>query len=387
MKKVLLFILKFLVSIFILAFGLTLTIFIFHKVKSLGEYNTLKKEGFINLYPIDDYHLNIYRIGKKNSSHKIIGISGLGVNDYNVRMSFVNKVLEEDYELIYIDRAGYGYSDDNNKKQTVKRIVNDYREALKKANIEEPYILMPHSIGGVYATYWESMYPNEIESVIFIDSTVIEPIKETSNNKKDYTEYLELLSNRLGLQRLALRTNYPQLPSRFSKKEQKYSDYLNIKGSMNKAIYSETKLHNTNINETFKNIKKNDIPKLYISSTRGAEDIIDLENDLLWITKRKKEMGLKTITKTPSKAKLEKTIKENKKWEINHLKPYTDLLGNTTIEHLSGDHFIFEQKPNELTDIIKDYIDDLDKQNVVINNADDDEEPTVKHDCLTSIIC
>ena len=382
MKRFLEIVFKVLISLFMIFFALILSVFVIHKIKGINEYNTLKKDGYINKLPTKDYVLNMHRIGKKTSKHKIVAISGLGVNNYSIQMSFVNKVLQEDYELIYIDRAGYGYSEDTNKKQTVKRIVNDYRNALKNANIEGPFILMPHSVGGVYATYWESMYPDEIESVIFLDSTIVEPVKESKNNKKDYNKYIKLITNRLGLQRLNLRKNFSKLPSRYTKKEQRYSDYLDIKASMNKAIFSETKEKNSNINETFKNIKKNDIPKLYISSTHGAEDVIDLENDLLWINKRNKELGLKTL----SKSNLEKKIKQNEKWEEKHLKPYTDLLGNTEIEHLSGYHFIFEQKPNELTDIIKDYIEDLDKQNAVFN-LDDEEEPTVSHDCLTSIIC
>mgnify|MGYP002520438886 CR=1 FL=1 len=36
----------------------------------------------------------------------------------------------------------------------------------KGFNIIGEYILLPHSLGGVYATYWESMYPDEIKGVI-----------------------------------------------------------------------------------------------------------------------------------------------------------------------------------------------------------------------------
>ena len=60
-------------------------------------------------------------------------------------MSFVNDELKDDYEIIYIDRAGYGYSDDTSIEQTVERVVSDYRNALNSAGIEGPYILLPHS--------------------------------------------------------------------------------------------------------------------------------------------------------------------------------------------------------------------------------------------------
>lgn len=167
-KKLKLF-LKILLGIIIVLLLSIIVIFVVHKIKSNNEYNELKDLGYINKYSAGDYDLNIYRIGNKNSKHKLIGISGLGVHNYSIEMTFVNEQLKNDYEIIYIDRAGYGYSDDTSKTQTVEQIVSDYRTALKSSGIEAPYILMPHSIGGAYATYWESTYPDEIEGVIFID--------------------------------------------------------------------------------------------------------------------------------------------------------------------------------------------------------------------------
>lgn len=173
MKNKFKIILKGLLAIVVLLFVLLLINFVVHKIKSNNEYKELEKLGYINKYPAGDYNLNIYRIGNKNSKHKIVALSGLGINDFSIEMSFVNDILKDDYEIIYIDRAGYGYSDDTSKKQTVEQVVSDYRTALKNAEINGPYVLLPHSFGGIYATYWESIYQDEIEGVIFIDSSEI----------------------------------------------------------------------------------------------------------------------------------------------------------------------------------------------------------------------
>ena len=77
--------------------------------------------------------------------------------------------------------------------------------------------------------------------------------------------------------------------------------------------------------------------------------------------KTKQELGLKTITTMPSDDKITQLIEQNIEIEKKQIIPYIDLLGNTEIKLLSGDHYIFEQKPDELTRIIKDYINDLDK--------------------------
>ena len=54
---------------------------------------------------------------------------------------------------------------------TVEHVVEHYRTALQNAGIQQPYVLMPHSMGGVYATYWQSRYPDEIETVMIIDGS------------------------------------------------------------------------------------------------------------------------------------------------------------------------------------------------------------------------
>lgn len=79
--------------------------------------------------------------------------------------------LETDNRVVFIDRAGYGFSDDTDHEMTTESIVEDYRKALQNAGIKAPYILMPHSIGGAYANYWSSKYPDEIEAVVFVDGT------------------------------------------------------------------------------------------------------------------------------------------------------------------------------------------------------------------------
>ena len=51
-----------------------------------------------------------------------------------------------------------------------------------------------------------------------------------------------------------------------------------------------------------------------------------------------------------------KVIEEMIKWEKERIKPYINLLGNTEIVYLPGDHMIFEQRPDELAQIIKEFI-------------------------------
>ena len=53
-----------------------------------------------------------------------------------------------------------------NREQTVENIVQEIRHALKEADIQGPYILMPHSISGVYSMYYANTYPDEVKAVM-----------------------------------------------------------------------------------------------------------------------------------------------------------------------------------------------------------------------------
>lgn len=360
MKIVLKNIMKILLFVIIISLLFIIINFIVHKVKSKNEYNYLNEIGYINKYDAGEYKLNIYRVGNSESKHKIIAISGLGINDYSVEMSFVNDELKDDYEIIYIDRAGYGYSDDTPIEQTVERVVSDYRNALNSAGIEGPYILLPHSYGGVFATYWESIYPEEVEGVVFADTS------ELGLNMWDEEEYnisfvnhLELFASKLGLHRLVLGNYFYPLPRYYSKENQKIADYLNIYSITNKAKLSEIKEMNSNTNKAYNSIVSNDIPKIYISSSSAFRTIDEFKQYINWINDRQEELGEEKI-KMPSDEIIETYIDEFIKWEEEKIIPYINLLGNAKLILLPGNHLIFQEKPEELSKIIKDFIISLD---------------------------
>ena len=78
---------------------------------------------------------------------------------------------QKDHKVVVVESFGYGWSDITEKERTVENIVEEIRTALKKANIEGPYILMPHSISGIYSMYYANKYPKEVKAIIGNDPT------------------------------------------------------------------------------------------------------------------------------------------------------------------------------------------------------------------------
>jgi pimeloyl-ACP methyl ester carboxylesterase len=68
-------------------------------------------------------------------------------------------------------RAGYPGSDPASGPRDAATIVSELRSELKRRGILPPYVLVGHSLGGLYMQYFARQYPDEIEGLVLVDST------------------------------------------------------------------------------------------------------------------------------------------------------------------------------------------------------------------------
>ena len=111
----------------------TVVTYIVHRVKTKEELDILQQNGLYNPVSVGDYSLNVAKFGNEDGKHTIVAIAGLGMGDCSVSMRQMTACLEEDNLVVFVDRAGYGLSDDTNNEMTLEYIVEDYRKALKNS--------------------------------------------------------------------------------------------------------------------------------------------------------------------------------------------------------------------------------------------------------------
>lgn len=68
------------------------------------------------------------------------------------------------------DRAGLGWSDPSPKPRTAEVITDELHTLLGNAGIEAPYILVGHSLGGIFVREDQYKYPDEVDGIILVDS-------------------------------------------------------------------------------------------------------------------------------------------------------------------------------------------------------------------------
>ncbi|MBP0967415.1 MAG: alpha/beta fold hydrolase, partial [Oscillospiraceae bacterium] len=247
-------------SIVLIALFLT-GVLLFHPLMIKHNRNMLTEKGYYHPVSVGEHSLNLLKFGNENGSHRIVALAGFGIGDSSVSMRKMTAELENDHQLIFLDRAGYGASDDTKADMNVGAIVENYRTALKNANADAPYTLMAHSIAGVYASYWVSKYPDEIDSVILLDSTwLLDENAEDNVTPMVISQYLQFFAAKTGLVDLLMPSSVDG-----TKEEKRIAKALTSMTMDSRALISEAKLEPENIKDTLDVLIPNDIPKLYVN--------------------------------------------------------------------------------------------------------------------------
>lgn len=86
------------------------------------------------------------------------------------------EVASETTALAY-NRAGYGKSAAIPEPRDGTHIVEELRTLLKAQDLPPPYILVGHSLGGLYMQLFARKYPKEVSALVLVDSTHPDQLK------------------------------------------------------------------------------------------------------------------------------------------------------------------------------------------------------------------
>ncbi|SLJ98763.1 alpha/beta fold hydrolase [Arthrobacter sp. P2b] len=114
--------------------------------------------------------LNVVRAGTEGGQPLVL-LSGLGTIAPGLDFAPLIRELAA-YDVIVVERFGYGYSDMSAPDRTVENISAELHEALSSLDIGKPYVLAGHSIAGFYTLDYANRYPGEVSAVIGIDPSV-----------------------------------------------------------------------------------------------------------------------------------------------------------------------------------------------------------------------
>lgn len=277
MKKALKITGKIILWVLAIIAALLVCIFAFNRISLAGEKKILSSQKISQMVEVDGKKMSIYTEG--DGEHTLVFLAGSGATapilDF---MPFANR-FSKDCKIVIAEKFGYGFSDEFNGSRDIETRVRQYRDALKAADIQGPYILCPHSYSGLEAIYWAQNFPDEVEAIIGLDMAVpraydsfddelISSIKSTNTLKRSL--------NKLGIVRVLV-GGY--LPKDVSAEEQKLIKSIICRGYCNKTVSSESAY----IFEDIKVLDSKPVPNvptlLIVSDGTVADGWIDCQKD------------------------------------------------------------------------------------------------------------
>jgi len=129
---------------------------------------------------VDNRTVELY--SKQNGSPTVVFENGLGGT-----MQWWSKIIpkiEDNISVFAYNRAGYGKSASVKSEHDGEHIVEELRTTLKSNGIVPPYILVGHSLGGLYMQYFARKYPGDVKALILVDSTHPNQLEGDGNPEK-----------------------------------------------------------------------------------------------------------------------------------------------------------------------------------------------------------
>lgn len=170
-------------------------------------HNTYYKTQLKNIEPygqmveVENKNMHIYSMG--DGEETIVLLPGHGVPLPSADFAPLMRKLSEKYKVVAVDYFGMGFSDETDKPRNCENYTNEIREALRGLDIKPPYILMPHSISGIYSEYYATKYPEEVKGMILLDTTSTDFTMEIPENILKQFEIAKFQQS-IGIQRLVL---------------------------------------------------------------------------------------------------------------------------------------------------------------------------------------
>lgn len=121
------------------------------------------------LVPVDGKQMNVVVSGTGDET--IVLLPGLGTAAPGLDFQPLVAELDDTHRVIAVEPFGTGLSDQTDSPRTAENIVREVHEALQQLGVDR-YVLMGHSIAGVYALEYSETYPDELVAFVGIDSSV-----------------------------------------------------------------------------------------------------------------------------------------------------------------------------------------------------------------------
>lgn len=252
--------------IIVVIFGMVLLWILFHLILCKAEESRQQQRG--KYVTVKEKNMNVYAVGEGNTT--IVMMPGLGTTAPILDFEPLVLALSKDYRIVIVEPFGYGWSDCTDEERSIENIVEELRMALRMSGEKGPFVLMPHSVSGIYAIWYANTYPEEVASVIGIDCALPKQV-EYFGGSNPHIPQLAKLVNPLGIQRILCAVSPTMFISDNKEgiyKEENLEEQIILSNRIgyNYTVINETNTVAENIEKTFELEFSENMPLLFFTT-------------------------------------------------------------------------------------------------------------------------
>ena len=135
------------------------------------------------LVNVGDHRLHIHCLGKGSPTV----VMEAGMSGWSADWILLQPEIAKTTRVCTYDRAGYGWSDTGPRPRDSQQVSSELQTLLLRTGIQK-YILVGHSLGGLFVQMHAKLYPKEIAGMVLVDS--VHP-EQSLRMKQDVREKYE----------------------------------------------------------------------------------------------------------------------------------------------------------------------------------------------------
>jgi len=170
----------------------------YQAVGSAGDRSAQQPPG--RLVDVGGHRLHLYCTGSGSPTVVLEALSGGAAPLWG----WVQPEVAEHTRVCSYDRAGHGWSDPVDHPQDGVEVATDLETLLDRAGEAGPYVLVGHSIGGLYVRIFADLRPDLVTGVVLLDATHPDALIRDPLQLNEFEEYQDVQSAFSVLARLGM---------------------------------------------------------------------------------------------------------------------------------------------------------------------------------------
>lgn len=325
----------------IVAFGITLIVAgVKHKKLLKEEARYMTPPG--QMVEVNGHNIHVFRQGDSDSRHTLVFISANRVVDDSIVLQPLFDCLDE-YELIYVDRCGVGYSDDADSPKDIDSMLEETRTAVKAVSDSDKYVLVAAQSGGVEATYWACKYKDEVEAIVGLQMFLPQQYKNMDDDAYGgFGNEVMLRLVKLGAHRLSDTGTVTDNYNLYTKDQMAKRNALIAKNRYTRGMLNEDAMLVKNAKKVAEMVWPETVPMYLIYANPYMDPYLHENDDLV---ENYEELVANNEGRKPEE-------------DYNaYYREYEKTYSNVKVEEMSGPDRLVVYNPQKIAEYIENYLD------------------------------